>query len=129
MARIQETKPQVGTLKVRVKDTYPNQFWNSGTGLTLRRDDRVGQEWREDDPVVFNALKMNILELAPAEQDLKLIRDTPSKENVMKEVVGEQSSTELRKTVKRMKEKQTMKPVIVGADSEVASDDDGQPDN
>lgn len=100
-------------LKVRLKETYPNQFWNSGNGVTIAKEDRIGVLVDEDNIIINNAFKSGILEVVeePAEE-LKIIRDEPSKETI-KEIVNEENSKELQERLKKVREKSTMKPAVV----------------
>jgi hypothetical protein len=55
-------------LKVRLRESYPNQFWNSGDGFTIAKSDRVGKIANENNYVIKNALTQGILEVVDQEE-------------------------------------------------------------
>lgn len=98
-------------LRVRIKENYQNQFWNSGTGFTIAKNDRAGRMANEDDNVIKTALEHGIIEVVPDGDELNIIVDSPPKG--LKEVVGKESSAELRERLAETKKKSVMKPVEV----------------
>lgn len=64
-------------LKVRICESYPNWYWNSMTGVTLRKDNREGIEIDEENEDVKMALEQGILEIIPENEEVKKEEPTP----------------------------------------------------
>lgn len=92
------------TIHLRLSASYPNPFWNSGTGLTLRKDDRAGVRWSADDSIVQRALRMNILEPVPSdENDVVILRDTPAQAGVIREVFTPSNVEPVKEAIAELK--------------------------
>ena len=91
-------------MQVRLSNDYGNWYWNSGTGVTIRKDDREGVDVDIDNSPIRLALEQGILEIVNSENKVenKIITDIPSMPT-MKEVVTESNSKEMKKTRKRAK--------------------------
>jgi len=88
-------------MRVRLTEDYGNWYWNSGTGVTIRKDDRNGVDVDIDNPPIRLALEQGILEIAKPEEK-KIITDTPTMPT-MKEVVTESNTVEMKKAKKKAK--------------------------
>ena len=62
-------------IRVRLCETYNNWYWDSGNGVTLRKDDREGQEVNEDNHIVRLALDQGFLEVV-TEEELNKVRES-----------------------------------------------------
>lgn len=88
-------------LRVKLHEKYPNQFWNSGNGVTIHRNQKEGVLIDENNAAVALAIEHNILEVIPGEESLKeIITDTPSKQTI-KEVVGKKNQSEIQEALKK----------------------------
>lgn len=110
-------------VRVRIQERYQGWYWDSGTGVTLNKTDRIGKEVDEDDKMVRLGLDQEILELVTAEEVKKqeaikmdgekkeekkeepkveekpkenIITDTPQ-QPAMKEVVNPTNTVEMNK--------------------------------
>ena len=82
-------------IKVRLHTDYPNWFWNSATGVTIRKDNREGVFVNESDSMISLALKQGILEVLP---DSEVITDSIPK-NTIKEIVTPTSKAEVKEVL------------------------------
>lgn len=87
-------------LKVKLHESYPNKFWNSGVGITISKGEEVSVD--ENNPIIYHALQTNILEVAEKD-DLQIINDIPTKDTI-KEVVSDSNTKHLKSTFNKMKE-------------------------
>jgi hypothetical protein len=60
-------------IRARLIESYQNWYWNSATGVTLRKDDREGQMVDENDKMIRRALDQGFLEIV-SEEELAKVR-------------------------------------------------------
>ncbi len=96
-------------LRVRLAESYPNWYWNSGSGVTLLKENREGIEVNEDDRMIRIALEQGFLEVVSDEElkkvkaenkpkdESKIITDTPQNPKIIKEIVTPQNTEEIKK--------------------------------
>jgi TusA-related sulfurtransferase len=90
-------------VRVRLTENYSNWYWDSGNGVTLRKDDRVGVEVTSNNKLIELALDGGILEvvtdeeLAKQQHAEKIISDIPDTSKTIKEVVSQENTKQLEK--------------------------------
>ena len=105
-------------IRVRLVENYTNWYWNSMSGVTIRKDNREGVMANEDDPQIKSALDQGILELVTdsALKEIKekvkeektvekkevIITDAPA-EDTIKEVVSKENTKKMEKLKKKAK--------------------------
>ena len=90
-------------IKVKLRETYKQKYWDSANGVTVVQGQIV--HVNEDNPIVRHALNTGILEVVTDESDeLKIISDVPLKETI-KEIVTLNATEENRKVIKTLKER------------------------
>jgi len=55
-------------IRVRLIEEYQNWYWNSATGITIKKEDRVGVEVDENNEMVRLALNQGFLEMVSDEE-------------------------------------------------------------
>jgi len=90
-------------MRVRLSEKYSNWYWDSGNGITLRKDDRVGVEVSPGNKLVELALDGGILEVVTDEElarvsgEPKIITDVPDTSKAIKEIVTPENTKQLEK--------------------------------
>jgi hypothetical protein len=84
-------------LRVRLKESYPNQFWNSGHGVTLAKADRVGKLVDESNYIIKAAITQGFLEIV-AEDTLNIIDDRAPVG--IKEVVSPRNTVKIKEALR-----------------------------
>lgn len=81
-------------MKVRIREAYHGWYWDSSNGVTIHKDNRLGEDVNIDNPAVNFALKQGILEIVTEEaikeekaKAEKIINDVPTLKETIKEVV------------------------------------------
>jgi len=94
-------------IKVRLVEKYPGFYWDSGTGVTIKKENREGIFVDENNVIIRNTINMGILEVVQeTEEELNIIQDTPQKETI-KEIVGPKVSKKNKETIKVLKQNES----------------------
>ena len=100
-------------MRVRLSETYPNWYWNSGSGVTIKKEDREGIEADENDRMVKIALEQGFLEIVTPEElekvraekkESKIMTDVPDTKKSMKEVVTMENTEKMNEVKEEIKE-------------------------
>lgn len=105
-------------VRVRICEDCQQWYWNSGTGITINKDNREGIEVNPQDFAVKQALTSGIIEIVTdeklkkikeeltQEEKTKILTDVPDTKNTMKEVVSDDNNKQMEKVKEELKEEE-----------------------
>jgi len=103
-------------IRVRLIESYNNWYWNSATGVTIKKEDRIGIEVDENDRMVRMALDQGFLEVV-SDEEFEIQKKI--QENIKPEPVIEQKPIEVKISNTGLTTKNVFKEVITPENEEV----------
>ena len=103
-------------IRVRLIESYNNWYWNSATGVTIKKEDRIGIEVDENDRMVRMALDQGFLEVV-SDEEFEIQKKI--QENIKPKPVIEQKPIEVKISNTGLTTKNVFKEVITPENEEV----------